>query len=144
MTKLRKLSANFKLFDAKALVLERRAKREEAFHHQPRLWAGTIDHWSLYEEPYKQGLWGWPDVYLKEKERANLPKGTMKGLGVSRGVVEGVARIVTSPAQFDDVKEGRDPRLHHDQSCMGRALHEDCRPGHRFRRRVVASGRGLA
>jgi pyruvate,water dikinase len=103
---LRKLSANFKLFDAKAIVKDRRAEREAAFKHQARLWVGTIDHWSLYEEPYKQGLWGWPDVYLKQAERANLPKGTLTGLGVSQGVVEGVARIVTSPEQFDDVKNG--------------------------------------
>jgi pyruvate,water dikinase len=103
---LRKLSANFKLFDAKTMVKERRAKREEAFKIQPRLWAGTIDHWSLYEEPYKQGLWGWPGVYLKQAERAALPKGSLRGLGVSQGVVEGVARLVTSPAQFDEVQKG--------------------------------------
>ena len=103
---LRKLSANFKLFDAKAIVRARRAERLEAFDRQARLWVGTIDHWSLYEEPYKQGLWGWPGVYLKQAERANLPKGTLMGLGVSQGVVEGVARVVTSPAQFDDVKKG--------------------------------------
>ena len=102
----RKLSANFKFMDAKTTVQKRRAIREEAFQHTPRLWVGTIDHWSLYEEPYKQGLWGWPDVYLKQAERAKLPKGTLKGLGVSQGVVEGVARIVTSPAQFDEVKKG--------------------------------------
>ncbi len=103
---LRKLSANFKLFDAKALVKKRRAEREEAFKHPPILWAGTIDHWSLYEEPYKAGLWGWPGVYLKQAERAKQPKGTLVGLGVSRGVAEGVARVVTSPAQFDEVQKG--------------------------------------
>jgi len=102
----RKLSANFKFMDAKTTVKKRRAVREEAFKHAPRLWVGTIDHWSLYEEPYKQGLWGWPGVYLKQAERANLPKGTLKGLGVSQGVVEGIARVVTSPAQFDEVKKG--------------------------------------
>ncbi len=103
---LRKISANHKLFDAKALVKERRATREAAFDKKPLLWAGTISHWSMYEEPYKQGLWGWPDVYLKIKERADLPKGTLKGLGVSEGVVEGIARVVASPEQFDQVKKG--------------------------------------
>lgn len=103
---VRKLSANFKLFDAKALVKERRAKREKAFEHPARLWVGTIDHWGLYEEPYKQGLWGWPDVYLKTKERDNLPANALTGLGVSTGVYEGTARVVHSPAQFDSVKKG--------------------------------------
>ena len=103
---LRKLSANFKLFDAKALVKERRAKREAAFMHPARLWVGTIDHWSLYEEPYKQGLWGWPDVYLKTKDRDSLPANELVGLGVSSGTYEGIARVVHTPAQFDSVKKG--------------------------------------
>lgn len=103
---LRKISANHKLFDAKALVKERRAKRDEAFKHKARLWVGTIDHWSLYEEPYKQGLWGWPDVYLKEKDRADLPANALTGLAVSAGVVEGIAHVVSSAAEFDQVKKG--------------------------------------
>jgi len=102
---LRKLSANFKLFDAKALVADRKARRLDAFKRKARFWAGTIDHWSLYEEPYK-GVWGWPGVYLKEKERASLPADAITGLGVSAGVVEGVARVVSSPAEFDQVKKG--------------------------------------
>ncbi len=102
---LRVLSANFSAYDAKALVKERRATRVAAAKEQPPLWAGTITHWSLYEEPYKQGLWGWPDVYTREKERAQQPVGTLKGLGASAGVVEGVARIVESPAQFDQVEK---------------------------------------
>jgi pyruvate,water dikinase len=103
---LRKISANFKLFDAKALVKERRAKREAAFEHPAKLWVGTIDHWSLYEEPYKQGLWGWPDVYLKTKERESLPDNVLLGLGVSTGTYEGIARVVHNPSQFDEVKKG--------------------------------------
>jgi pyruvate,water dikinase len=102
---LRKLSANFSLFDAKALVQERRAKREAAFAHPARLWCGTIDHWSLYEEPYK-ALWGWPDVYLKTAERADLSNAKLAGLGVSSGIAEGVAHVVRTPAEFDQVKKG--------------------------------------
>ncbi len=103
---LRKLSANFKLFDAKALVAERKATRLDAFNRKAPLWAGTIDHWSLYEEPYKAGLWGWPGVYLKQKERAALSASALTGLGVSAGIVEGVAHVVSSPAEFDQVKKG--------------------------------------
>ena len=102
---LRKLSANFKLFDAKALVKARRAKRDAAFNHKGQLWCGTITHWSLFEEPYK-ALWGWPDVYLNRAERADLPKGSLVGLGVSAGTVEGIAHVVRTPAQFDEVQKG--------------------------------------
>jgi pyruvate,water dikinase len=102
---LRVLSANFSAFDAKGLVKERRLKREAAFKVRPRMWAGTITNWSLHEEPYKS-LWGWPDVYLREKEAVKQPLGTIRGLGASAGVAEGTARIVTSPDQFDQVRKG--------------------------------------
>ena len=103
---LRVLSANFQAFDAKALVAERRAARNSAFQDRPRYWAGTISEWSLHDEPYKQGLWGWPDIYLREKEASKQPPSTIRGLGASAGVVEGVARIVHSSEQFDQVKKG--------------------------------------
>ena len=104
---LRVLSANFAAFDAKALVKERRDTRETAFAARPRLWAGTITNWSLHQEPYKS-LWGWPDIYLREKDGggASQPQGTIRGLPASSGVVEGLARVVQSPDQFDQVRKG--------------------------------------
>ncbi len=102
---LRVLSANHSAFDSAAIIGERRREREAAFNATPRLWAGTITHWSLYQEPYKQGLWGWPDVYFRQKERKELA-GPIKGLGASAGVVEGPVRIVKSPEQFDQVQKG--------------------------------------
>jgi pyruvate,water dikinase len=103
---LRVISANHSAFDAKALTKERRQTREKAFSQRARYWAGTITHWSLYEEPYKQGLWGWPDIYTREAEAAKGPKDTVRGLGASAGVVEGAARIVHSPEEFDQVRKG--------------------------------------
>jgi phosphohistidine swiveling domain-containing protein len=102
---LRVLSANFSAFDGKGLVGERRGKREEALRVRPRQWAGTITQWSLHEEPYKS-LWGWPDIYLRDKEAAKEPQGTIRGLAASAGVAEGPARIVSSPDQFDQVRKG--------------------------------------
>jgi phosphohistidine swiveling domain-containing protein len=102
---LRVISANPSAFDVKTLVKERRRERERAFHLRPPDWAGTITEWSLHGEPYK-GHWGWPDVYTKSAERASQPKGTLRGLGASAGIVEGVARLVESPDQFDEVKKG--------------------------------------
>ena len=102
---LRVLSANHEAFDAKKLIAERQAERQKALSVRPRLWAGTITQWSLYEEPYKQGLWDWPAIYERSKE-AKPPVGTVKGLGASAGVVEGTARVVHSPQEFDQVKKG--------------------------------------
>ncbi len=102
---LRILSANPSAFDARAVVRERRNAREKAFSVRPRNWVGTITEWSLHGEPYKT-LWGWPDLYTKESSMAQQPAGTVQGLGASAGVVEGVARIVQSPDEFDQVKKG--------------------------------------
>ena len=71
---------------------------------RPRLWAGTITDWSLHGEPYK-GMWDWPAIYERSKE-AKQPSGTLRGLGASAGVVEGIARVVESPEQFDQVQKG--------------------------------------
>ena len=103
---LRVISANSAAFDAKALVTERRQRRESASAKRARYWAGTITHWSLYDEPYKQGLWGWPDVYTREAQAAKQPQGIIKGLGASSGVAEGAARVVHSAEEFDQVRKG--------------------------------------
>src|ERR1019366_7266134 len=42
---------------------------------------------------------------LKEKERADLPLNSLTGLAVSAGVVDGIAHVVSSPAEFDQVKK---------------------------------------
>jgi phosphohistidine swiveling domain-containing protein len=102
---LRIFAANPSALDAKKLVKERRKVREDAFARRPRTWVGTISEWSLYGEPYK-GLWGWPDIYTRASEMANQPVGTIKGLGASAGVVEGIARYVQSPEEFNQVKKG--------------------------------------
>ena len=60
----------------------------------------------MYEEPYKRGLWDWPDIYERAKQVSSQPAGTLRGLPASSGVVEGVARVVESPAEFDQVQKG--------------------------------------
>jgi phosphohistidine swiveling domain-containing protein len=103
---LRVISADARAFDVKALIRQRRKAREAAFAVRPRLWAGTITHWSMHEEPYKQGLWDWPGIYERSKDAPAQPSAMIRGLGASAGVVEGVARVVDSPEQFDQVKKG--------------------------------------
>jgi pyruvate,water dikinase len=99
------IAANPSAFDAKKIVKERRQIREDAFKIRPRLWVGTITEWSLYGEPYKAN-WGWPDIYTKAAEIAKQPKGVVRGLGASAGVVEGIARHVETPDEFNQVKKG--------------------------------------
>jgi pyruvate,water dikinase len=103
---LRVLSANFGAFDAKTLIAERRQVRDKAFSLRSPLWAGTITQWSLYEEPYKHGLWDWPEIYERWKQDAKQPSESLRGLGASAGVIEGTARVVRSADEFDQVKKG--------------------------------------
>jgi phosphohistidine swiveling domain-containing protein len=103
---LRVISGNPSAFDSTSLVRQRRRERDAAFAVRPRLWAGTITRWSLYDEPYKQGVWDWPGIYERSKNSAKQPLAVLLGLGASAGVVEGVARVVDSPEQFDQVQKG--------------------------------------
>lgn len=104
---IRAIASRPDAFDCKARVAQRRREMEEAKKRVPREWYGTITHWQLYEEPYK-GLWGWPFKYDAEVAAKTEPqsKTVLKGLPASPGVVEGVARFVTSPAEFDQIQKG--------------------------------------
>ncbi|MEJ2709674.1 MAG: PEP-utilizing enzyme [Anaerolineales bacterium] len=102
---LRHISAVPDAFDAKELTASRRDENIDATEIRPRDWAGTVTQWSLYEEPYK-GLWGFPEKFTKTEERAKEAADIVSGLAASPGVVEGTARFVQSPEQFDEVQRG--------------------------------------
>jgi pyruvate,water dikinase len=96
-------------YPVKDKVKQRRADMAAAAKRHPRYWYGTVDHWQLYEEIYK-GLWGYPQIFdeeMKEKEgKAAGAKNQIKGIPGSAGVVEGVARVVATPKEFDQLKKG--------------------------------------
>ena len=96
----------FSNIDMKGRVAKARAAMEEAAKKPPRYWYGTVDHWHLYEEIYKQILWGYPDVFYKtqELEAAGDQGDTIKAISGSAGCVEGPARVVKSPAEFDQLQ----------------------------------------
>ena len=96
----------FSDLDLKAIAAKARAKMAEDAKKPPRYWYGTVDHWHLYEEIYKQILWGYPDVFYKslELEKAQDEGDTIKAISGSAGVVEGPARVVKSPAEFDQLQ----------------------------------------
>jgi pyruvate,water dikinase len=87
-------------FDAKSIVAERRAVREKQQAIRPPDFIGTVTE-SQLEFPYLN-LWGFPEKLQFDTET----KGKVEGLGVSPGVVEGTAKVVFTPAEFDQVKSG--------------------------------------
>ena len=98
---LRTLMAGSNGFDAEALVGDRRDDRETAYELRPRDWLGTATDENL-AFPYL-ALWAFPDkVYRKPSE----VEGEIQGLGASKGVIEGTARVVLSPEQFSQVEQG--------------------------------------
>ena len=87
--------------DIQELVSDRRDEREAAFELRPRDWVGMATEEAL-AFPYL-ALWGFPEkLHRKPPESV----GHVPGLPASAGVVEGMARVVLSPDEFDAVKKG--------------------------------------
>lgn len=91
-------------YPGRKIIADAKAAIEKAKKIQPKDWVGTVTEWNMYQEPYHT-LWGYPEKFERESGPAAV-KGEVKGLAASPGVVEGTARVVMSPAQFDEVKEG--------------------------------------
>ncbi len=95
-------------YPVRDLVKARRMEMEAAKKIIPREWYGTATQWSVYEEPYKS-LWGYPhkfDIGLAELKEKTSDQNVIKGIPGSPGVVEGIARFVTSPDEFDQIEKG--------------------------------------
>jgi pyruvate,water dikinase len=87
--------------DGRALVEERKAERERAYTFRPKEWIGTCTP-SQLAFPYLVN-WGFPEKFTRKE---SVVAGQIDGLGVSPGIVEGVARVVIREDQFDDVRSG--------------------------------------
>src|ERR671911_649693 len=96
---LRRLMAGSNSFDARELVSDRRDAREEAFDLRPRDWVGTATR-DAVAFPYLS-LWAFPEK-LERKPPESAEE--VPGLAASSGVVEGTARVVLSPEEFDAVQ----------------------------------------
>jgi phosphohistidine swiveling domain-containing protein len=98
---LRSLIGNATAIAARDLVAARRLEREASARVQPRDWIGTVTPTQL-AFPYLVN-WGYPDrFYQKQSDDMRL----ITGLGASAGIVEGVARVVRTVDEFDQVREG--------------------------------------
>ena len=87
--------------DARGIVAQRRAEREAATVLQPRDWIGTVTE-SQLNFPYWVN-WGYPERFHRQ---ASETAQEVSGIAGSPGVVEGIARVVRTVADFDDVAEG--------------------------------------
>ncbi len=97
---LRYLVADPEGSDVRGLISDRRDEREESYEIHPRDWVGTASEEAL-AFPYLP-LWGYPE----RLHRDVTAEDRIEGLAASAGVIEGVARVVLSPEQFDQVQRG--------------------------------------
>ncbi len=98
---LRMLIGNAEAVAAREIVAERRREREAAQRLHPRDWVGTVTP-SQLAFPYLVN-WGYPERFHQtqsEDERV------ITGIGASPGTVEGIARVVNTVDDFDDVRDG--------------------------------------
>jgi pyruvate,water dikinase len=98
---LRGLIGSADAIDARGLVAERRSEREAAAKVHPRDWVGTVTP-SQLAFPYLVN-WGYPDrFYQQQSDDQRL----ITGLGASPGILEGIARVVRTIDEFDEVRDG--------------------------------------
>ena len=98
---LRMLIGGASAVDARRLVAERRAEREASKRLAPPNWIGTATPTQL-AFPYLVN-WGYPERFHQGRPKA---EGPVTGIAASPGQVEGIARVVMTVDEFDDVAEG--------------------------------------
>ncbi len=98
---LRMLIGDAAAVDAASIVAERRADRAAAAKVHPRNWIGTATS-SQLAFPYLVN-WGYPERFHQEQ---SSDQRQVNGIGASPGVIEGIARVVMTVDEFDEVGEG--------------------------------------
>jgi pyruvate,water dikinase len=98
---LREFIGNPAGMDGRAIAAAARRTWTEANKVVPKDWVGTATATQL-AFPYL-GLWGFPDKFYRSSEEEY---GKVKGIAGSPGVVEGIARVVGSEAEFDSLRPG--------------------------------------
>ncbi len=98
---LRSLIGSATAISAREIVASRRAEREASARIHPRDWVGTVTP-SQLAFPYLVN-WGYPDRFHQTQSE---DVSVITGLGASAGVIEGIARVVRTVDEFDDVRDG--------------------------------------
>ena len=98
---LRALIGNPDAVAAREIVAARRREREAQMQVTPRDWIGTCTP-SQLAFPYLVN-WGYPERFHQtQSDDLRL----ITGIGASPGILEGIARVVRTVDEFDDVREG--------------------------------------
>ena len=87
--------------DGRGIVAVQRARRKAAERLRPRDWIGTATP-SQLAFPYLVN-WGYPERFYRQQ---SMDERKITGLGASPGVVEGIARVVRTVDEFDEVRDG--------------------------------------
>ena len=98
---LRVFMADPAAIDARGLVARRGEERAVAYRLRPPDWIGTCTPTQL-AVPYLAN-WGFPEKFYR---KPSTVAGQIVGLGGSPGVIEGLARVVLTVDQFDQVRKG--------------------------------------
>jgi pyruvate,water dikinase len=98
---LRALIGRADAIDARSIVATRRAEREAAAAIHPRDWVGTVTP-SQLAFPYLVN-WGYPERFHREASADEL---VVTGIAGSPGTIEGIARVVRTVDEFDEVRDG--------------------------------------
>jgi pyruvate,water dikinase len=98
---LRMLIGTAEGVDGRGIVAARRADREAATRLKPRNWVGTATP-SQLAFPYLVN-WGYPERFYQQQSEDQRQ---VTGIGASPGVIEGVARVVRTVDEFDEVADG--------------------------------------
>ena len=98
---LRALIGSGSAIAAREIVAARRLEREAAQRLHPRDWIGTATP-SQLAFPYLVN-WGYPDRFHQTQSDDQR---IITGLGASPGTIEGIARVVRTIDEFDEVRDG--------------------------------------
>ena len=98
---LRALIGDAAAIDARGIVVTRRAERTAATAIRPRDWVGTVTPTQL-AFPYLVN-WGYPERFHR-LQSADLA--VIQGIAGSPGIIEGIARVVRTIDEFDEVRGG--------------------------------------
>ncbi len=98
---LRALIGSASAIAAGEIVAARRLEREAAQRLHPRDWIGTATA-SQLAFPYLVN-WGYPDRFHQQQSDDQR---VITGLGASPGTIEGIARVVRTIDEFDEVRDG--------------------------------------
>ncbi len=101
---LRALIGDAAAIDARTLVAARRADREASMRLHPRDWVGTVTPTQL-AFPYLVN-WGYPERFHRGQAGPPPDELRVTGIAGSPGVVEGIARVVQTVDEFDQVQDG--------------------------------------